>query len=202
MSFFKKLFGKGEEAPKDKYQEYTDGVQAGIGEMRKKLEGRLVELADAKKVSLAADKEMATLEQQARSINDSLEALTQKVLDGEVEPEEAERRKSHGLEQLKRLESKREQATKHANSLKDQVSQLTGVVDKLKDSIAQFEQELSTLKSRARLSGAKRDITQSVMDAEVGSTATLLEQMKARIEQDEAVADAFEELNEDDEFKR
>jgi phage shock protein A len=64
-------------------------------------------------------------------------------------------------------------------------------VDKLRQSITKYENELITLKARARTAESMRKINQQLSGIDSDGTVAMLEKMKEKVNQEEALAEAY-----------
>lgn len=71
---------------------------------------------------------------------------------------------------------------------------LESAVSKLRSSIISYENELQTLKSRAQTARSTKKINEKLVGMDDRETLNLLKQMKERIEEEEALAQAYEEI--------
>ena len=65
----------------------------------------------------------------------------------------------------------------------------------MKSSITKWENELKTLKARVQVSEATKDINQKMTQMDTGSAVSMLEKLKDRVVQQEALAEAYSDLS-------
>jgi phage shock protein A len=68
-------------------------------------------------------------------------------------------------------------------------------VKKLKSTITKYENELRTLKARARVSSATEKINKQLSGIDSSGTVSMLEKMKEKVAQQEAMAEAYGEIS-------
>ncbi len=68
-------------------------------------------------------------------------------------------------------------------------------INNLRSGISKWENELQTLKARVQISEATRDINKKMTLMDTGSTVTMLEKLKERAEQQEALAEAYSDVS-------
>ncbi|MBT6045961.1 MAG: PspA/IM30 family protein, partial [Candidatus Scalindua sp.] len=73
-------------------------------------------------------------------------------------------------------------------------SQLQANVSKLKSTVSSYENELITLRARAKTAAATRKINEQVARVDSTGTIAMLEKMKAKVEEDESLAQSYGEL--------
>jgi phage shock protein A len=69
-------------------------------------------------------------------------------------------------------------------------SQLQGNVEKLKSTITKHENDLVTLKARARTAASTGKINEQLAKVDSSGTIAMLEKMKSKVEEDESLAQA------------
>lgn len=197
MGVFKRLFKVGEaEAHNmvDKLEDPIKMTEQGIRDLKKDLDKSLQALAEVKAVAIRTKKEMNEHESRAKSYENKAVMLLKKAQTGEIPSEEADRLAGEAL--TKKTESLQAAATSKSNyqQLENQISQLNNNVSKLKSNISKYENELKMLKARARVSQATKKLNKSMSNVDSGGTISMLEKMKDKVAQDEALAEAYGEM--------
>jgi phage shock protein A len=67
-------------------------------------------------------------------------------------------------------------------------------IDILKFNITKWENELKTLKSRIRVSRATKEVNKQMARIDSNSTISMLERMKEKVEEEEALAQAYGDI--------
>ena len=73
--------------------------------------------------------------------------------------------------------------------------QLQGKVEDLKRQIGTYENEAITLKARARTASSMRKINQQLAGADASGSVALLEKMKQKVQEEESLAEAYQQLS-------
>jgi phage shock protein A len=96
---------------------------------------------------------------------------------------------------------KKEENQEHANRTKSDVanfsksvSQLEGNVNSLRTNISKWENELKTLKARVKVANATKNLNKQMASIDSSSTVNMLEKMKEKVSQEEALADAYGDI--------
>jgi len=76
--------------------------------------------------------------------------------------------------------------------------QLQDKVQQLKTAITSYENELVTLRARAKTAESTKKINQHLAKVDSSSTIAMLERMKQKVEEDEALAQAYGEVGQVD----
>ncbi len=197
MGVFKRLFKVSEaEAHNlvDKLEDPIKMTEQGIRDLKKDLDKSLQALAEVKAVAIRTKKEMNEHESRAKTYENKAVMLLKKAQTGDISAEEADRLAGEALN--KKTESLQAAATSKANyqQLEGQIGQLNNNVGKLKSNISKYENELKMLKARARVSQATKKLNKSMSNVDSGGTISMLEKMKDKVAQDEALAEAYGEM--------
>lgn len=198
MSIFKRLFRVSQaeaHAVIDKIEDPIKMTEQGIRELRKDLDKSIQALAEVKALAIRSKKELDILQSQAKSYEQKAVLLLQKAEKGEIDIAQSERLATEVL-------SRREEALAEASRRQEEVTRfdqnlasLDANVKKLKQTICSYENELRTLKARARVSDATKKINKQLSGIDSSGTLSMLEKMKEKVAQDEATAEAYADIN-------
>ena len=73
--------------------------------------------------------------------------------------------------------------------------QLQTKVEELKRQISKYENEVVTLRARARTASSMRKINQQLAGADASGTVAMLEKMKNKVQEEESLAEAYGQLS-------
>ncbi len=198
MNIFKRLLtiGKAEiHSVIDSFEDPINLTEQGIREMKEQLGKSIEALAQLKALAIRKKNEAETEEQTAKDYYNKAIGIVQKAEKGEVETADADRL---AKEALKKQTSSLENATalqKEHEKLFADCEKLQGNINHLKSSITKWENELKTLKARVQVSEATKDINQKMTQMDTGSAVSMLEKLKDRVVQQEALAEAYSDLS-------
>lgn len=197
MNIFKRLFniGKAEaHSAIDKLEDPIKLTEQGIRDLKKDLDKSLHALAEVKALAIRSKRDAVTSSDKAKDYEQKAMLLLQKAQKGELAMEEADRLAGEAL--TKKEECTKEAARAQAEQTKfDQsVAQLDGNIKTLKSQISKYENELRTLTARVRVSNATKNINKQMAQIDSSSTVSMLERMKEKVEQDEALAESYGEI--------
>lgn len=198
MNIFKRLFriGKAEiHSVIDGFEDPINLTEQGIRDMKEQLGKSIEALAQLKALAIRKKNEAESEEQTAKDYYNKAIVIVQKAEKGEVETGEADRL---AKEALKRQNSSQENSlvlqAEH-EKLYTECEKMQGNISHLKSSIAKWENELKTLKARVQVSEATKDINQKMTQMDTGSTVSMLEKLKERVVQQEALAEAYSDIS-------
>ncbi len=197
MNIFKRLFKIGSAEANslvDKLEDPIKMSEQGIRDLKKDLSAALQALAEVKALAIRAKNDGNNYAAKASEYEKKAVLLLKRAEKGEITPEEADRLASECLVQK---DSNMENAARcRADQAKFEgnVDKLDGNIKKLKSNIKKFEMELKTLRARAKVSEATKKINKQMAGVDSTSTVAMLERMKEKVDQDEALAESYAEI--------
>ena len=120
--------------------------------------------------------------------------LLQRGQSGDVEAGEAERLAMEALSRKEEAASRALQTTQQAQAQSQMVATLQNNVNELKSKVGSYENDLIMLKARARTANATRKINQRLSNVDSKGTMALLERMKDKVAEEEALSQAYGEM--------
>ncbi|NDV81727.1 PspA/IM30 family protein [Bacteroides sp. 51] len=197
MNIFKRLLriGKAEmHSAVDKMEDPIRMTEQGIREMREDLDKAIESLAQIKAMAIRAKNDKAKKQSEAQDYENKVVLLLTKAQKGELEMAQAERLSTEAL-------TLKDNLLVEANALDEQQktheAAAAGIqqnIDVLKFNITKWENELKTLKSRIRVSRATKEVNKQMAMIDSNSTISMLQRMKEKVEEEEALAQAYGEI--------
>jgi len=197
MNIFRRLFriGKAEaHSVIDKLEDPIANTEQGIRDLKKDLDSSLKGLAEIKAIVIRSKREAKEAKLAAESWEKKAMLILQKVSKGELNAEDADRLAKEAL-------VKKDQAVKNSSETQlrsenygAQEVKLSAQVQKLKSMISNYENELKTLKARVRVSETTKKMNKQLAGIDPDSTISMLERMKDKVEQDEALGEAYGDI--------
>ena len=120
--------------------------------------------------------------------------LLQKAQSGEMSEEDAERLARESLSRKEQAASRVLESTQQSQSQQEMVAKLQNNVNELKSKISSYENDLVTLKARTKTANATRKINQHLANVDSKGTVALLERMKEKATEQEALAEAYGDM--------
>jgi phage shock protein A len=197
MSIFKRIFKMVQaesHAAIDQFEDPIRMTEQGIRDLKKDLQSAMVSLAEVKGIAIRTQRDADGKKKLAADYERKAMMLLQKMQNGELEPAEAERLATEALNQKEAVSSEAVRMAQEAERHQQMASQLQANVNKIKSSISTYENDLVTLKARAKTAAATKKINQQIAQVDSSSTITMLEKMKAKVEEDESLAVAYGEV--------
>lgn len=200
MNIFKRLFSIGEaeaHSAIDKMEDPIKLTEQGIRDMKQDLDKSLESLAQVKAMAIRAsnDKDEYTLK--AEDYQNKAMLILKKAQKKELTTEEADRLAKKALIKKDENQKNATRTNSEAKKFNTSVAQLEKNVNSIKANISKWENELKTLKARVKVSNATKNLNKQMAEIDSSSTVSLLERMKEKVEQDEALAEAYGDIAND-----
>jgi len=198
FSIFQRIFKVAQSeahATMDKFEDPIKMSEQGVRDLKKSLQASMVSLAQVKSLAISLQKQADDQKKMAAGYERKAMLLLQRLKGGEMEQAEAERLATAAL-------SKKDEALQQAATLsvdqqaqQQMADQLQTKVEELKRQIGKFENEVITLRARARTASSMRKINQQLAGADASGTVAMLEKMKNKVQEEESLAQAYGELS-------
>lgn len=197
MNIFKRLFKIGQAEANSAVDRLEDPIrmtEQGIRDLKKDLSSALQALAEVKALAIRAKNDSNMHADKAADYEKKAMLLLGRAEKGEITIEDADRLAS---ECLVNKDSNAELAAQYKSDqakFEGNVDKLDKNIKKLKSNVKKFEVELKTLRARAKVSSATKKINQQMAGVDSSSTVAMLERMKEKVAQDEALAESYAEI--------
>ncbi|MBI3092372.1 MAG: PspA/IM30 family protein [Candidatus Tectomicrobia bacterium] len=191
---FQRLFKLGQSethALVDKFEDPIKMTEQGIRDLKKDLQGSMQSLAQVKALALRMQKDADNNKRLAAEYERKAMLLLSKIQSGELDQAEAERLATEALNRKEEATRKALESQKDYESQEKMSSELQVKVEKLRRTVQSYENDLTTLKARARTAAATTKINRQLSTVDASSTLAMLEKMRARVEEDESLATAY-----------
>ncbi|MDU1890157.1 MAG: PspA/IM30 family protein [Dysgonomonas sp.] len=199
MNIFKRLLRIGQaeiHSAVDGMEDPIHMTEQGIREMKDDLEKALEGLAQVKAIAIRAKNDKIKKQESAQDYETKAVLLLSKAQKGELSMEEAEKLAKEALALKESLLVEIEQLSEQQEKNEESAEKMQKDVEILKFNIMKWENELKTLKTRMRASRATQEVNKQMARMDNNSTIDMLERMKEKIEEEEALAQAYGEVAE------
>ncbi|GAB3647760.1 PspA/IM30 family protein [Echinicola sediminis] len=197
MNIFKRLFKIGEaeaNAAIDKMEDPIKLTEQGIRDLRQDLDKNLEALAQVKALAIRAKNDQEGYTEKKEDYHNKAVLILKKVQQGNMEAAEGDRLAKEALVKKEEMQQLVEKAGEEAQKFNDNVAQLDKNIQSIKASIGNWENELRTLKARVKVSKATKSLNKQMAEIDSSSTVSMLERMKEKVAQEEALAEAYGEI--------
>ena len=195
--FFQRLFSLGSaEAHSiiDKLEDPVKMTEQGVRELKKKLEDALQGFAEVKAISIKSQRDMEKSKNGLMEWERKAMALLQQGKSGKIDMVQAEKLATEALARKEECGKQYAIAKQSYDTQSQNVIALQKNIDTLKSKIQQYENELVTLKARAKTASATSKINKQLSNVDSTGTVALLERMKQKVEEEENLAQAYGEM--------
>ncbi|MGR3173851.1 MAG: PspA/IM30 family protein [Candidatus Scalindua sp.] len=196
-SIFQRMFKVGQSqahSAMDKFEDPIKMTEQGIRDLKKDLQGSMRSLAEVKGVVIRLKKEADDNKRLAADYERKAMMLLKKMQSGELDSAQSERLATEALNRKEECSQKAVSVMQNWEQQDKMASQLQASVSKLRSTVSSYENELITLRARAKTAAATRKINEQVARVDSTGTIAMLEKMKAKVEEDESLAQSYGEL--------
>ena len=197
MSIFRRMFKVAQSnahAAVDQLEDPIKMTEQGIRDLKKNLQAAMVSLAQVKSLAIRLQKETDDHKKRAADYERKAMLLLRRAEAGEMAAAEAERLATSALEKKDDSVKQGARVGTDYETQRRMSDQLQAKVEDLKRQIAKYENELITLRARARTASSMRKINQQLAGADASGTVAMLEKMKHRVQEEESLAEAYDQL--------
>ena len=197
MGIFQRVFrvGKAEaHATIDKFEDPIKMTEQGIRDLKKDLNSAMTALAEVKGQGIRLRKQASENKKAAGDYERKTMLVLQKAQGGDLDSGESDRLAGEALSRKEDAAKRAATLTGDAKQQETTAAQLQAQVDKLKAAIATYENDLVTLRARAKTAAATKKINKQLSKVDSNGTLAMLERMKERVEEDESLAEAYGDM--------
>ncbi|MFL9844152.1 PspA/IM30 family protein [Flavobacterium rhizosphaerae] len=197
MKFLKRLFKIGQAEVHHTIDNMEDPIkmtEQGLRDMRGDLDKSLEALAQVKAMSIRAKNEMEDCANRAEDYNEKAMLILKKAQKGDLDAAEADRLATEALIKKEEALANQKRAEADKEKFDQNVLQMEGNVQTIKQNIGKWENELKILRSRVKVADATRNLNEQMAKIDSNGTINLLERMKEKVLQEEALAEAYGEI--------
>ncbi len=194
---FQRLFKVGQSEAHsaiDKFENPIKMTEQGIRDLKKDLQETMRSLAEVKGVAIRLRREAEEDKKRAADYERKAMLLLNKMESGEMDPAQAERLATESLNRKEEVSQKAVRLMQDWERQDKMATQLQRGVEKLKSTVSTHENDLITLRARAKTAAATKKINAQMAKVDSSGTIAMLEKMKAKVEEDEALAESYGEL--------
>jgi phage shock protein A len=199
MNVLRRLFKIGQaetNSAVDKLEDPIKMVEQGLRDMRENQDVAMRSLAEVKAMHIKRTRELNETKEAEEDLQNKSVLLLKKAQQNEIDSAEADNFVKENLKRKAQLAKDILLMKDDVANLEKQVATLEKNVNSIKSGIKQWENELSTLKARVKVSSATQKINKQMTNMDSHSVVSMLERMKNKVMQDEALAQAYGEMAE------
>lgn len=197
FGWLKRLFGIGKAEVNsllDKMEDPVKMTEQGIKDLKTDLDKSLQALAEVKSMYIKSRKQLDQDRKKSSDYELKAVQLLQKAQSGGLDEAEADRLAQKALDEKNRVDQRIAQHEKDTAQYEKLQHEMEGKVGQLKSAITKYENELRTLKARSQVSKAAKRVNEISSGVDASGTIARLERMKEKVDQQEALAQAYGEM--------
>lgn len=195
--FFQRIFSLGNaEAHSiiDKLEDPVKMTEQGIRELKGELEKALKSFAEVKAIAIKAQRDMEKAKLETNEWEKKAMALLQQGQSGKIDAKQSETLATEALNRKNEAAKRCSSAQISFEGQNKHVLTLQKNIDTLKSKVQQYENELVTLKARAKTASATSKINKQLANVDSSGTLAMLERMKDKVEEEENLAAAYGDM--------
>ncbi len=196
-SIFGRMFKVGQahaHSTMDKFEDPIKMTEQGIRDLKKELQETMRSLAEVKGVAIRLKKQAEDNKRLAADYERKAMMLLKKMQGGELDNAQAERLATESLNKKEECSQKAVSLMQDWEKQDKMASQLQTNVSKLKSTVSSYENELITLRARAKTAATTLKLNEQMANVDSSGTIAMLEKMKAKVEEDESLAQSYGEI--------
>jgi len=197
--FFQRLFqigGAEANAALDRFEDPVKMTKKGIADLEKAYAQTITDFAGMK---ANVNRQRADLEKAQTEMKDWQQramSLLSKAKAGDLDPAQAETLARKALQNKAESEKRAGALQGIVNQMTPEVTRQQANIDKLKTQIDLYKNELKTLEARSSAAKASTKLDKQLSGADPNGTINMLERMRDKVEDQEALSQAYAELAE------
>lgn len=197
MGIFQRMFNVGKAEVNtaiDKLEDPIKMTEQGIRDLKQDLNNAMIALAEVKGQAIRLRKQAEENKKASADYERKAMLLLQKAQNGGMDSGDADRLATESLGRKDEADQRVNTLSANADNQGKMASQLQGQVEKLKSTVASYENDLITLRARAKTAAATKKINKQLAKVDSSGTVAMLERMKERVEEDESLSQAYGEI--------
>jgi phage shock protein A len=200
MNIFKRIFRIGQaeiHAAVDKMEDPIKMTEQGLRELRIDLTEATESYAKVKALAIRTENEQLNCDQQSRNYAEKAILIMQKAQSGQVDLYKAEELAREALSLRRKYYTESEELGLQVAALQQSEREMQRNTEILKENLDKWEKELRTLRARVKVSSATKHVNKQMAQLDNNGTVSMLQRMKTKVEDEEALAKAYGEIARD-----
>lgn len=198
MGILSRLFKIGQaeaNAIADKLEDPIKLTEQGIRDMKVDLDNSLKALAEVKAMQIRSKQEIKQSEEASNNYEQKAMSILKKAQAGDITSQDADRLASEALRKKDENTASTRRKKEELKTFEASSEKLDLNVKKIRSNINQWENELKTLKARIKISDTSLKLNKQLSETDSSSTISMLEKMKEKVDADEALSEAYEDIS-------
>jgi len=197
MNIFKRIFRIGQaeiHAAVEKMEDPVKMTEQGLRELKEDLNEATEAYAKVKALAIRTQNEKEVCLKEAITYGQKAVLVMEKAQDGSLVLEKAETLAKEALRLKMQYTAESEELAQQATVHQQSAAEMLKNIEVIKENLAKWEKELKTLKARVKVSKATQQVNKQLAHLDANDTISMLERMKEKAEDQEALAKAYGEI--------
>ncbi len=177
-----------------KFEDPIKLAEQSVRDLKQNYDESLKGLAEIKAISITTKRQIEEKKQIAADYERKALMLLQNAKIGKLSVQEAERLAAEAIIKKNNAVKELTQLTADINHYDIMAQKMEAKITDLKSNINRWESELNTMKARYKVAKSTKKINQQLVSIGSESTTAMLEDMKTKIQEEEALASAYDEM--------
>lgn len=197
MNIFKRIFKIGQaeiHAAVEKMEDPVKMTEQGLRELRQDLNDATEAYASVKALVIRTENERAHCIKEAHTFGEKAIAVMKLAQEGDLSLDKAEPLAKEALRLKMQYTAESEDLERQVLTHKQSADEMLKNIEIIKENLSKWEKELKTLKARVKVSKATAQVNKQLAQLDGNDTISMLERMKEKAEDQEALAKAYGEI--------
>jgi phage shock protein A len=177
-------------------------IEQGLRELRTDLTEATESYAKVKALAIRTGNDHVHCHQESKNYAEKAILIMQKAQSGQVDLVKAEDLAREALSLHRKYYIESEDLGQQAIALKQSSNDMLRNTEILKENMEKWEKELRTLKARVKVSKATEQVNKQLAQIDSNGIITMLERMKSKVEDQEALGQAYGEIHREKNSKK
>ncbi len=191
---FFKFIQAGAHSLLSRFEDPVKLAEQSVRDLKHDFDESMKNLAEVKAIAITTKRNIEDKQQIAADYERKALMLLQNAQSGQLSQEEADRLASEALKKKAAATEEVQKLTADLRNYETMSKKMETKISDLKSQITKWESELSTLKARYKVAKSTKKINQQLSAMGSDSTTAMLEEMKTKIQEEEALAQAYDDL--------
>lgn len=169
-------------------------AEQGIRDLKKDYDNSMRGLAEIKSLSIETKNKIVEQTEIAKDYERKALTILQKAQAGDLDQAQADRLAAEALKKKQAAIENIKKFTLDARNFEAMAEKLETKIASLKEQIANWENEVKTLKARHKVAITSKKMSKQMISMSGNNAQALLENMKEKVNKEEAMAQAFDEM--------
>ena len=169
-------------------------AEQGIRDLKKDYDNSMRGLAEIKSLSIETKNKIVEQTEIAKDYERKALTILQKAQAGDLDQAQADRLAAEALKKKQAAIENIKKFTLDARNFEAMSDKMESKIASLKEQIANWENEVKTLKARHKVAITSKKMSKQMISMSGNNAQALLENMKEKINKEEAMAQAYDEM--------